>query len=171
MTLPTLLSALENLARLTLGATITPGNVPDFVYDFERATSPAAVLEMIGQVREMAATVRNEALEDAARTCQAYGLEVGDKFYPTSNKSCANAIRVLKSLPAPEPQQWRTMESAPRDGSLLLLGNTAMPTPCIGSWFEKSNGEGWWACRAIEVTPTHWQPLPAPPKSSPPEGV
>lgn len=75
---------------------------------------------------------------------------------------------------------WQPIETAPRDGTLILLaGNAQMVS---GRWREaipernEPFGGGWFWARAIPamwelvdgtgmtfVSPTHWQPLPEPP--------
>lgn len=60
-------------------------------------------------------------------------------------------------------RSWQPIESAPRDGSDVLLGHkdsvwvdcwiTYSSTADAGYWADDSNGEA-----------THWQPLPDPPK-------
>ena len=57
---------------------------------------------------------------------------------------------------------WRPIESAPKDGTQVLLVDDA-PTPeaVIGYWDENTDWRhvpGEWP-----LSPTHWQPLPAPP--------
>ena len=84
-----------------------------------------------------------------------------------------------------EPQGWRPIETAPKDGRSMLLGypNRAGKWRTVrGQWFsdaeiaetwEEEGAEGWYEtsvecedlpnCWSIE--PTHWMPLPAtPPK-------
>lgn len=57
--------------------------------------------------------------------------------------------------------EWRTIDSAPRDGTpVLVWGGRHSPKPVI----VESDGE-WWntAGRGLRATPTHWMPLPDPP--------
>ncbi len=71
--------------------------------------------------------------------------------------------------------EWRPIETAPKDGTHILcyIPETSEPAlmyvlkwdrhPSWGlSWLE-ADGEGWMAC-----APTHWMPLPAPPKGDNP---
>ena len=56
---------------------------------------------------------------------------------------------------------WRSMESAPRDQSdILLVGS------CIEVGFWGANCRTWvdFYGYPIEPVPTHWQPLPDPPE-------
>lgn len=70
--------------------------------------------------------------------------------------------------------QWQSIESAPKDGSDILLFETGRVS--IGHWWSQqtiqhgkttSNIEQWWDGRFlvhIEPSPTHWMPLPATPR-------
>lgn len=67
---------------------------------------------------------------------------------------------------------WQTMDSAPKDGSEFIMLDANVKTATVGHWMGdvewrnvgKKIGEaiaepGWFPL----ATPTHWQPLPAPP--------
>ncbi len=53
---------------------------------------------------------------------------------------------------------WQPIETAPK-GPLLLL-YVPDRTRDVGHWFEG----GWWVIHALAAEPTHWMPLPEPPK-------
>lgn len=59
---------------------------------------------------------------------------------------------------------WNSIESAPRDGQAILAVDQG-PTPVIIFWCDwleahwQPLGQAW-----REVSPTHWMPLPEPPK-------
>lgn len=67
-------------------------------------------------------------------------------------------------------QEWQPIESAPRDGTEIVVGkyygeqwhaNTAAWMP------EGANGPGWITPDCCEVIrPTHWMPLPTPPENA-----
>jgi hypothetical protein len=62
--------------------------------------------------------------------------------------------------------QWRDIDTAPKDGRQVLLWwpYWSHTRPLVGHW--QVNG-GWQAVDALEgdsEPPTHWQPLPAPPE-------
>jgi hypothetical protein len=63
--------------------------------------------------------------------------------------------------------EWRAIETAPKDGEVILLYKVderySGPFTITGFW---STDDVWWPCAgAYEVKPTHWKPLPAPPEA------
>jgi hypothetical protein len=76
---------------------------------------------------------------------------------------------------------WRPIETAPRDGTVILLGNVGSePRPAYYGLAPRSFGAGAdkrfpWTfldctngvnhCTDDELGPTHWMPLPAPPSA------
>ncbi len=70
-------------------------------------------------------------------------------------------------------EEWRDIETAPKDGTMILL--TDGDIVALGCW-DKRGGfpwrfvtddfddfeEDWW----VEDAPTHWRPLPPPPKEA-----
>ena len=88
-----------------------------------------------------------------------------------------------------EPEAWRPIESAPKDGRTILLGyfnshrkwrtlrGQWMSEEYIAEqWEEPENGEEGWFETAVEpddvpncwaTEPTHWMPLPAAPEVTP----
>lgn len=61
-------------------------------------------------------------------------------------------------------QEWRTVESAPRDGTWIL---TYHPTAMINQTKRLKQIDGWTGMSAhTERGLTHWQPLPSPPKDN-----
>lgn len=74
-------------------------------------------------------------------------------------EACANAYL----------EQWQPIETAPKDGTRILLGwkGASVMPQAIARWLT----DGWsidspLAGRFVRP-PTHWQPLPLPPKESP----
>jgi hypothetical protein len=78
---------------------------------------------------------------------------------------------------------WQTMESAPRDGTTIMMwhGRSGLRDRCVVGAFDakaehpwrfldnpfrltglKHDGEG--MCNAFLTEPTHWRPLPEPPR-------
>ena len=60
-------------------------------------------------------------------------------------------------------QGWQPIESAPKDGSMMLI--SVGDRGGVGeSWFSRSDDKWYWASGdAAQSTPTHWMPLPSPP--------
>ena len=85
-------------------------------------------------------------------------------------------------MTAPRPKQpvgeWLPIESAPKDGSEILIWKPSS-TVCIAHWEvdPQWHWDGEWPCWAVFMAdddfysiyldadwPTHWMPLPEPPK-------
>ena len=60
---------------------------------------------------------------------------------------------------------WQPIATAPKDGRTLLLWSRNGGY-VIGQWFETGR-DGWWVAHAMQITPTHWMPLPAAPTEAP----
>lgn len=65
---------------------------------------------------------------------------------------------------------WLPIETAPKDGSSILVGLQPRPTDPCGAVDQAEWDDGWIAiggkCDAgngLGYEPTHWQPLPNPP--------
>jgi hypothetical protein len=80
-----------------------------------------------------------------------------------------------------EAQQWRPIETAPRDGAYILVSNPAAGGSWVAHWFPVAVSgykfdQPWrsvmlnhWHIpeKTRYVPPTHWMPLPAAPKDKP----
>jgi hypothetical protein len=99
------------------------------------------------------------------------GISAG--YDPAQFKDKASMAKAREILAALEAQfstprnEWQRIESAPRDGTLILVfapGTSAKWEGDLGNlislcaWHESA---GFCICELRE--PTHWQPLPAPP--------
>lgn len=76
--------------------------------------------------------------------------------------------------------EWRPIETAPKDGTDVLVMYMHIQTQCVFNAFYACEEDGWdaseagwWSYEHSEVgrikledwmTPTHWMPLPEPPK-------
>ena len=75
--------------------------------------------------------------------------------------------------------EWQLIETAPKDGTAVLVHRISSPprlcdetNTYVASWWATEDGsDGCWVCfmDAIQdpecpIKPTHWRPLPAPPK-------
>ncbi len=114
----------------------------------------------------MTPDLTDAAVEAAA---EALGITLDDDASPDAPTITREDIRsaLLAALPHWQPPEgWRTMESALKDGTALLLSHWSgqrcdwiydgTPNPHTGSW--KHGGVG--------LIPTHWMPLPLPPAES-----
>ena len=70
------------------------------------------------------------------------------------------AVECIKKLKA--DNEWQPIETAPKDGSFILL---ATPKCLIADGFW-SLVYRVWSWPYVMVEPTHWMPLPTPPKRS-----
>lgn len=69
---------------------------------------------------------------------------------------------------------WKDIEGAPRDGTDLLLWvgqqRHGKPPVVIAGYFDNGDSQGWASPENedewILSNPTHWQPLPTPPKGA-----
>lgn len=73
---------------------------------------------------------------------------------------------------------WKPIESAPKDGTEIIVMHVHIETQIVNNAFwieddEYPQDTGWWSYTLSEVsrtqlndwqTPTHWMPLPPPPK-------
>lgn len=70
--------------------------------------------------------------------------------------------RAIKMPDAPGLLDWQPIETAPKDGTMILAGrNQAID---LVRWGEEWNGMNWLDAGGHVIgRPTHWMPLPAPP--------
>jgi hypothetical protein len=62
-----------------------------------------------------------------------------------------------------EPLKWQSIDTAPRDGTEVLLTNPRPGAVCVGFWNGKSWDDGDFYDDLGDFT--HWMPLPEPPES------
>jgi hypothetical protein len=69
-----------------------------------------------------------------------------------------------------EMTDWQPIETAPKDGTWLLVGEHRYAHPFVARWTEHPTGGYWqqdnqgvWDDDMGYWQPTHWQPLPVPP--------
>lgn len=101
--------------------------------------------------------------------------------------------RALALSPPPDTvpdDGWRPIETAPKDGTQILVACPKAVGVVAWEWVIQSKGLGWWRWQAGPVEaaygdydpspiagkddlsgePTHWRPLPPPPESSAVDG-
>ena len=71
---------------------------------------------------------------------------------------------------------WQPIETAPKDGSFVLLTNGYRRQSHPGGWVSigywthdlRGDGAGFYHAAGIaKLTPTYWMPLPEPPETQP----
>ena len=106
----------------------------------------------------MTIDITPEAVELLAHCCNELGY-----------KECATILRALSAaLTASQAETaaaWQPIETAPRDGTKFLAyeQRNVLYYPC---WWncDFTNWEGWQDDWDSEPEPSHWMPLPLPPK-------
>lgn len=70
------------------------------------------------------------------------------------------------AIEAYEAVMWRPIEEAPKDGSsvLLVINNKEVVDVVQGIGHWTTHNGGGWTWYGIAGTPTHFRPLPTPPK-------
>lgn len=74
---------------------------------------------------------------------------------------------ISAAIAAADKAAWRPIVTAPRDGTLILVAVKHIGCDVVSWW-----GAGWRETTnglALRDDPTHWQPLPAPPKTEAPK--
>lgn len=94
-----------------------------------------------------------------------YGLldANGMLFAALMNKRQAEKIVSVLNTPAPTQAGWRSIDTALKDGTLILVwapGREGLPPLYSLCAWHKDAG----FCIDELRSPTHWQPLPVPPK-------
>lgn len=129
-------------------------------------------------------TQKPDDLVNALRTLATFPITSNSNMDAINMQAIArDALKVLRTQP---PQDdWKDISTAPRDGSLILgwcpQENQYNKTKVISygepaDWYKKSNKswEGYWGYMTYDsiqhCKPTHWQPLPLPPKPAKTDG-
>lgn len=68
--------------------------------------------------------------------------------------------------PEPEEMQWRAIETAPKDGTRVLLYRAGLGESMAVAWFSHDFDEWTPVNGSVFPCPTHWLPLPPPPKDT-----
>jgi hypothetical protein len=82
-------------------------------------------------------------------------------------KQACGSSRMVASADEIAVKSWQPIETAPKDGSPILAYQPDGGCVVI-SWVEYFDGGGVWTVDWVDgaepPTPTHWMPLPEPPK-------
>lgn len=97
-------------------------------------------------------------------------------FDANNDRVCDLALKMRKELLAKLPAEWLPIETAPKDGTYILVGSrrgswVAKYKPVFTSGYRPSNP---WASMMLNhdhigeqwPNPTHWMPLPAAPTTA-----
>lgn len=90
---------------------------------------------------------------------------LGIKGYRSTALQAGRAIE-RAAIEAYQRQQWRPIETAPKDGTRIIVYRALEPGyehELIG--FDMWRNGNWYRSRRA-MRPTHWQPLPPPPEQS-----
>lgn len=109
---------------------------------------------------------------DAFEDARTNSTTINDMSGNPHHWSVVQGIKAVVALAA--RSGWRPIETAPKDGTAILLycddHVSAEFGSVIGFWSEDDGGD-WYASEAhssplfwASDRPTHWQPLPEPPK-------
>ena len=71
---------------------------------------------------------------------------------------------------------WQPIETAPKDGTWILLLHENHSTPTVGRWIDTPTvgrwiDGGWFSDDGLKWPSTHWMPLPPPPSAPSPAKV
>lgn len=127
---------------------------------------------MTDKVREALEAARDTLSAASRQLTDDHKIVLGGKRW--GETAIAKIDAALAALDAPaEGEGWRTIDSAPRDGTVVLTVCMDAQRPRVNAaWWR----DGWW--RSFRPTldkfqtenpfrwfPTHWRPLPSPPES------
>jgi len=106
-----------------------------------------------------------ERLREIARRYEIIVLAPDDeKTLADHMREAADEIERLRSS---KGEGWMPIESAPKGDGVILLGwgeyrERDGASPAFMRWYDSISG---WSVNAMPFYPTHWQPLPSPPKA------
>ncbi len=90
---------------------------------------------------------------------QAYAVSLESKFRSEKFHSESLQIEIDKAKDKLASPAWRTMDDAPKDGTWVALWEPGRNEVVAGFFLV----DDLWMINDYPCTPTHWQPLPAPP--------
>ncbi len=100
---------------------------------------------------------REEAMLPTARILDQRAAESARQFLGTA------LVALVTGAPEPKQMHWRPVETAPKDGTWIMLNYRSTCVPIITFWSDTTED---WAHRDQLGTnkPTHWMPVPEAPK-------
>jgi hypothetical protein len=96
-----------------------------------------------------------------ASLCDQYVL-AGKLSEALKTVSDADFVQIIEAAVA--PVGWQPIETAPKDGTIVLVWDGE--NMAVADWveFPYRPGGGWMEGIEVFSDPTHWMPLPEPPK-------
>jgi hypothetical protein len=85
------------------------------------------------------------------------------RFWEGDFGNFAASYAAMRSAAPASVEGWQPIETAPKDGEQILT-YSPMGRCSVRIWGEGDDGEMAWLPRIRGCFPTHWQPLPEPPK-------
>ncbi|WP_186058674.1 hypothetical protein [Burkholderia gladioli] len=126
-----------------------------------RAASPAPAIPAVDPV-----AIHDAALEAAATAVEAHDRDgrewINGSLWDTLTREACARIRTLKAAPAISESEWQPIETAPKDGSPVLLIATRHsmlyphPEVIVGYWRS-----GWWSGPSTLSHVANWMPAPS----------
>ena len=91
-------------------------------------------------------------------------LKTLEGMVATRNDLVSLAVKELRIMLSQD--NWQPIETAPKDGTDVILWDPALDVGVtIGSWSDyKKSGDWWMEGEQVTGFPSHWMPLPEPPK-------
>lgn len=142
----------------------------------EATTAGAGVSVEAGAGWQAGAEAMREAAVAACRDLERRMDEAAERRDREGKPTTIALSEAIAALPLPAPGAevalpWQPIETAPKDGRLLLLATTS--AVITGFWLDNSKTqspwEGWSTSgKPFRGPPTHWMPLPAPPAAEDP---
>ena len=145
-----------------------------------RATMPPEVLHLWAADALACIASLEAQLEAVGASAGGVGPLIACAGFDASDMATA-AAQGFRDGVASVSAGWQSIETAPKDGSYLLLWEQYSDAPFVGYWsggswsvsHEHVYAEGGWdganVVDALSMPITHWMPIPAPPASA--EGV
>lgn len=148
-------AASQNLAAFEAGQSSRPAGEGE---DGLLFPAHPDVKETLGRVRE--------ALQNAVALWRPFATDSTQRLWLAETEAALASLSTL-----PEASGWRTIETAPRDGTTIIAGGFKYGPPVQTVWWgtgrydrsRKAYNQTWMNHHGHEVLPTHWQPLPLPP--------
>jgi hypothetical protein len=109
-------------------------------------------------------TITEEMIEAAAKAiCVNDSGLTWAELYDADKDTYRRTARAALAAALPMMDGWQPIETAPNDGIRVLLWHSTWQAPSSGQWY----GDKWsvgYDLSPFAMQPTHWRPLPPPPK-------